>query len=171
MNSSWTQVGAWLQRRAENIAVVMLATMFLAFIIQIAFRYVFNLPVGWPSELSVIAWVWGVLWGAAFVVREQDEIRFDIIYSLVSDRMRRAFAIVTGLALVAIYSISLPAVTDYVMFMKVERSAYLRIRFDWLFAIYVLFAAAMIVRYIWLTWRAIRGDAPTAPDLTTTRAD
>ena len=41
----------WLQRRAENIAAGLLAAMFLAFIVQIVFRYVFNFPVGWASEL------------------------------------------------------------------------------------------------------------------------
>lgn len=171
MSFSWTQAAAWLQRRAENIAVAMLAVMFLAFIIQIVFRYVFNLPVGWPSELSVLAWLWGVLWGAAFIVREQDEIRFDIVYSLVGDRVRRLFAIVSGLALIALYGVSLPAVTDYVMFMKVEHSAYLKLPFDWLFSIYVLFAVATLVRYVWLTWRAIRGDRVVPTDLTATRAE
>ena len=41
--------------------------MFVAFIVQIAFRYLFNFPIGWTSELTVITWLWLVLWGAAFV--------------------------------------------------------------------------------------------------------
>ena len=61
--------------------------------------------------------------------------------------------------------ISLPAVVDYVTFMKVQRTAYLHIRFDWLFSIYVLFAVAAIVRYLWIGWRAlVGGDTP--PDET-----
>ncbi len=42
-----------------------------------------NLPIGWTHEVSVILWVWLVLWGAAFVVSEREEIRFDIIYGAV----------------------------------------------------------------------------------------
>ena len=57
----------------------MLAVMFVAFIVQIVFRYFFNLPVGWTSELTVATWLWLVLWGAAFVVKEREEIRFDLI--------------------------------------------------------------------------------------------
>ena len=34
---------AWLARRAENVAAAMLAVMFVAFIIQIFFRYVAEL--------------------------------------------------------------------------------------------------------------------------------
>ena len=46
------------------------------------------------------------------------------------------------------------------MIMKVERSAYLGIRQDYLYSIFILFAVGAIVRYAWLTWRAIRGHAP-----------
>ena len=42
-----------------------------------------------------------------------------------------------------LYAISLPAVVDYVTFMKVEKTAYLKIRFDWLFSIYVVFVVAI----------------------------
>jgi len=51
-----------------------------------------------------------------------------------------------------------------VTFMKVEKSAYLRIRFDWLYSIYVLFAVAMIFRQLWIGFRAIYGRAPDQPD-------
>ena len=48
---------AWLRRRAENVAAALLAVMFSAFVIQIVFRYFFNLPVGWASELTLVVWL------------------------------------------------------------------------------------------------------------------
>jgi C4-dicarboxylate transporter, DctQ subunit len=162
MTSTLVAVGRALRRIAEHVAATLLATMFIAFLIQILFRYIFNWPSGWAYELSIVCWIWGVLWGAAFVVREREEIRFDVIYSAVGARIRRGFALVSGLALLALYGGSLPAVYDYVSFMKVERTAYLRIPFDWLYSIYVIFAAAVVVRYLWLTWRALRGTGDEA---------
>src|SRR5215210_3645539 len=153
-------IGSWLARRAENVLAAMLAAMFAAFILQIVFRYVVGLPIGWTHELSVILWVWLVLFGAAFVVEEREEIRFDIVYGSVGPRVRRVMCVITAVALVALYLVSLPAVVDYVSFMKVERTAYLKIRFDLLFSIYVVFVIASIVRYIWLAWQALRGVAP-----------
>jgi C4-dicarboxylate transporter, DctQ subunit len=162
MTSTLLVAGRALRRIAEHVAATLLATMFIAFLIQILFRYVFNWPSGWAYELSIVCWIWGVLWGAAFVVREREEIRFDVIYSAVGARIRRGFALVSGLALLALYGGSLPAVYDYVSFMKVERTAYLKIPFDWLYSIYVIFAAAVVVRYLWLTWRALRGTGDEA---------
>ncbi|HZH51793.1 MAG TPA: TRAP transporter small permease subunit [Microvirga sp.] len=153
-------IGSCLARGAENVAAAMLAAMFLAFLLQIAFRYVFNLPIGWTHEVSVILWIWLVLWGAAFVIREREEIRFDIVYGAVGPGPRRVMMLITAAVLISLYAISFPAVLDYVTFMKVEKTGYLKIRFDWLFSIYIVFAAATIIRYIWLAWRALRGAAP-----------
>jgi TRAP-type C4-dicarboxylate transport system permease small subunit len=139
-----------LTRFAELVAAMLLATMFLAFIVQIVFRYLFNFPVGWTSELTVITWLWLVLWGAAFVVTEAEEIRFDLIYGAVSARTRRTMAIVAAIAILILYGMSLPAVVDYVTFMKVQSTAYLKIRFDWLYSIYVIFAVAVLIRYVWI---------------------
>ncbi|HMB75347.1 MAG TPA: TRAP transporter small permease subunit [Kiloniellaceae bacterium] len=164
MIPSWTRSARWLQKRAENIAVALLATVFICFILQILFRYVLGLPVGWTLEVSTLAWMWLVLWGAAFVVRERDEIRFDIIYGGVSRRMRRGFAVVTALALIALLVVSLPATVDYIAFMRVERASYIDIRLDYLFSVYILFAVAAIVRYAWLCYWALRGKTPEGTD-------
>jgi TRAP-type C4-dicarboxylate transport system permease small subunit len=154
------RAAGWLQRRAENVAAVLLAVMFAAFIAQIVARYLLNLPTGWSSELTVICWLWLILWGAALVVREREEIRFDIVYGSARPGVRRAMAIVTALVLVGLYSWSLPAVWDYVTFMKVQRTAYLQIRYDHLYAIYLLFVVAAIARYLWILWTAVLGRDP-----------
>jgi len=162
----WQEAGGWLRRRAENVAAALLAVMFAAFIVQIVFRYFFNFPVGWTSELSVITWLWLVLWGAALVMKESEEIRFDLISAAVGPRARRVMGIITGISIVVLYAASLPATLKYVAFMKVESTSYLKIRFDWLFSIYVLFAVAIIVRYLWILSYLLRGRDPEAVDLT-----
>ena len=160
MTTRLLAVGRRLRRGTEAVAALMLATMFVCFILQIFFRYVLNSPVGWTEELSTLMWIWGILWGAVFVLKERDEVRFDIIYSVMSGRTRRVFTVITGTALVSLYLIALPGVFAYVTFMKVEKSAYLGIRLDYLYSIYLVFAVGAVGRYGWLTWRALRGEAP-----------
>jgi C4-dicarboxylate transporter, DctQ subunit len=157
-------LAAWLGRRAENVAAALLAVVFVSFILQIAFRYLLGWPVGWTLEVSTLAWMWLVLWGAAFVVRERDDIRFDIVYSTVPAGLRRAFAVVASLALAGIFAVSLPAVVDYVTFMKVERASYIGLRLDVVFSIYVVFALAVIARFLWRAWTALKGEVPEATD-------
>jgi C4-dicarboxylate transporter DctQ subunit len=159
-------LGRRLRQCAEALLAAMLAAMFVAFLLQIAFRYVFALPTGWTNELSVVLWIWLVLFGAAFVLREDEEIRFDLIYGSAPPRVRRAMTAFSAAALVTLYALSFPAVLDYVAFMRVEKTAYLKIPFDLLYSIYVLFVAGAIVRYLWLGFRALRGEVPPAFDPT-----
>jgi TRAP-type C4-dicarboxylate transport system permease small subunit len=159
-------IGGWLRRRAENVAAAMLAVMFAAFVVQIAFRYFLNYPVGWTSELTVVMWLWLVLWGAAFVVKEREEIRFDLLSGAVGRRARIAMGLVAALALVVLYAASLPATYEYVTFMKVEKSSYLKIRLDWLYSIYLIFVVAILVRYLWILSHLLRGEEPEEADPT-----
>ena len=162
MPASLIRLGAWLRARAENVLAAMLAVMFAVFIIQIVFRYLLNLPIGWTHEISVIMWLWLVLFGTAFVVRDYEEIRFDILYATVSERTRRIMVVISALVVVILFGISLPAVLDYIGFMKVEKTAYLKVRFDWLYSIYGVFAVVTIMRQLWLGYRAIWGKRPEA---------
>jgi len=109
-----------------------------------------------------------VLWGAAFVIREEEEIRFDLIYGAVRPKVRRWMMAVACVSTVILYAVSFPATIDYVTFMKVEKAAYLKIRMDWLYSIYILFVAAVLARYLWLSWQALRGK--TAGDIDPTKA-
>ena len=157
MKASGSNAARWLRRRAENVMAGLLGLMFVAFLLQIAFRYLLNRPLGWTEEVTVLCWLWGVLWCAAFVLSDHEEIRFDIVYDVVPNRVRRAFTAISSIALIVLLAISLPATWQYVVFMKREHSAYLHMRFDLLYSIYLIFAVACIVRHGLLAWKAIVG--------------
>ncbi|HVE50483.1 MAG TPA: TRAP transporter small permease [Casimicrobiaceae bacterium] len=166
--STRRRLGTQLQRRAENVLAALLGVMFFAFIVQIVFRYFFNFPTGWTTELTVVTWLWMVLWGAAFVVKESEEIRIDLVTSMVGRRGRIVMGIVVSVAIVILYAVSLPASYSYVTFMKVEKSSYLKIPMNWLFSIYLFFVVAVIGRYLWLLADLLRGRAPDEGDPTRT---
>ena len=156
----------WIRRRAENIVSLLLGIMFVSFIIQIVFRYFFNFPIGWSSELSVITWLYMVLLGSAFWLKESEEIRFDLLSGALGPRARRVVGVLVACATVALFSMALPATIKYVTFMKVESSSYLKVRLDILYSVYVVFAVAVIVRYTWSAWKALRGEREDEVDIT-----
>jgi len=145
-----------LRGLAEAVPAVLLAAMFLCFIIQVFMRYVMDSPVGWTVEVCVIAWLWILLWGQSVSADERDEIRFDIVYGTVSPAVRRWFRIVFSVFLVGIYAWSLPALHDFVSFMKIQETAYLDIGFNWVYSVALIFSAVTILRYLWIFWNAVR---------------
>ncbi|MEO8345726.1 MAG: TRAP transporter small permease subunit [Betaproteobacteria bacterium] len=149
--------GRWLLRRADDVAVALMGLMFLSFLLQIAFRYLLNQPLGWTEEVTVLCWVWVVLWCAAFVLTNAEEIRFDIVYTLVPPQIRRLFTALSSIAFVVLLLISLPASWNYVAFMKREHTAYLHLRLDVMYSVYVIFVVAVVAKQAWIAWRAIVG--------------
>ena len=156
----------WVRRRAENVVAGLLGIMFVSFLAQIIFRYVFNFPIGWSSELSVICWLYMVLLGSAFWLKESDEIRFDLVSGALGPKGRRVLAFFVAVVAVVLFGMALPATIKYVAFMKVESSSYLKIRLDVLYSVYVVFAVAVIVRYAWAIVCILRGEAPEEADIT-----
>ena len=166
MQSTMQRAVDWMRRRAENVVACLLGIMFVAFLIQIVFRYFFNFPIGWSSELSVVTWLYMVLIGSAFWLKETEEVRFDLISGRLGTRGRRAIGLIVAAAAVILFGMSLPATVSYVAFMKVESSSYLKIRLDILYSIYIIFAVAIIVRYLWAIVSLLRGEAPEEADIT-----
>ena len=150
-----------LRLLTNHVAVLLIATMFVSFLLQIFSRYVLNRPLGWTEEVDVLCWLWVVLWCAAFLLSDAEEVRFDIVYTAVPGLVRRAFTVISSIALVVLLAMSIPATWRYIAFMKREHSAYLHMRFDFLYSIYLVFVVVVIVKHIRLTWFAIRG-APQA---------
>ncbi|MBS8228203.1 TRAP transporter small permease [Vannielia litorea] len=157
-----------LRGLADAVPAILLAAMFACFIIQVFMRYVIDSPVGWTVEVCVIAWLWILLWGQSVSVEERDEIRFDILYGSVSPEVRRWFRMVFSVLLVGIYAWSLPALWDFVTFMKIQETSYLDIPFSWVYSVVLIFSVVTILRYGWIFWGAASGrdtGLSTAEDL------
>jgi TRAP-type C4-dicarboxylate transport system permease small subunit len=154
---------SWTVRGAEAVLAALMAAMFVAFLVQVFTRYAVGAPVAWTTEVSTLAWLWGVLWGAALVLRDEEEIRFDIVHRTVRPRVRSALDALGAAAVVGVFAVSLPAVQDYVRFMRIERSASLGIRMDLLYSVYLLFAVAIIVRQTVTLWRSVAALIGVAP--------
>jgi len=159
---------ARLHRFAEAVAAALLAVIFAAFIVQIVLRYAFNWPVGWTTELSLACWLWLVLWGAAFVLKDNEEIRIDLLADQVGPVARRVVIGLGALGVLALFGLSLKPSYEYVAFMKVEKSSYLGVRMDRTYSIYVVFVVAVMLRALRTLVRAVRGTlpGPTAPGAT-----
>lgn len=137
----------WLKRRVDDVAVGLLTAMFLAFVVQITARYVFNHPLPWTLELCLTAWLWTVFWGAAFCLKNDEHVRFDMLYNAVPLALRRWFAGVAALAIVLGFLWSMPGSWSFVSFLTIKKSATLRIPLAYVFGVYLIFLAVTVVVY------------------------
>jgi len=147
----------WFQRRADNVAVALLAAIFLSFILQIVSRYIIRQPLGWTLEACLLAWLWLVFWSTAFTLKEEDHVRFTVLCDHAHPNVRRIYMVLTAICVVGALAISLPATFDFIAFMKIEKTSLLKVRFDYVFSVYLIFSVAIMTRYVWRVIEIIRG--------------
>jgi C4-dicarboxylate transporter, DctQ subunit len=138
---------AWWRRRADDVAIVLLAAMFVAFIVQVGFRYLLNNPLSWTLEVCLTTWLWAVFWGASFCIRDEEHVRFDMLYSAVRHPVRRIFAAVSAIAILVGFIAALPGTWSFVSFLSIRKSPSLRIPLAAIFSIYLVFMVATVVIY------------------------
>lgn len=159
-----------LRRAAELVAIVLLAAMFGVFLLQIFARYVLGSPLGWTVEICVVLYIWVVFWSAAFLLKQRDHVAFGLVYDAAPPGRRRILAILGTVVIGVAFAAALPATVDYVTFMRIEKTPVSRIRFDWVYSIFVVFAVAVVVRaglglarLAGRGWRAAVADEPPPP--------
>ncbi|WP_425078736.1 TRAP transporter small permease [Ruegeria denitrificans] len=153
-------------RLTEAIAGGMLAAIFLIFLLQILLRYFFT-PAGWTLELIGILWVWVIFFSCAFIVRERDHVKFDIIYLSVPMRVRQVFAMLAAAAIVVGMLYSFLPTWDYIDWMKIRKTSTVRNPFSGekiplrtVFSIYAVFMLVVAARYGWLFFDIMRNGPP-----------
>lgn len=147
---------------AEIVGVVMYATIFLTFLLQIAARYVFSWPLGWPDELIQTLFVWVVFWGAAFMVPYQKQISFDLLHRAVPARLQRLGDYVSIAVSIALLVAAMPVTVDFIMFSNNQETPVLDIPLSWVYAPMALFLAATAVRMTLAIRDIARGETPAA---------
>lgn len=149
----------FVHKRAEDVMVLLTAVMFGAFVIQIVSRYIFNAGTDWTHEVILICWLWLIFWGAAFFLEDRDHVKFDVLYNLGGDGARRTMALITAIAMVIGFGISIPATWDFISFKAIRGTDHFGIRLDIVFGVYLIFLVGTIVHYGIRAWKLVRGES------------
>jgi C4-dicarboxylate transporter DctQ subunit len=155
-----TPLTKWFSRGTEFIAAAMLATMFLTFLLQIFSRYVLQTPFGWTLELCLTLWIWIVFFGNAFIVRERDHVTFDIFYLAAPRRVRQILALISAGAIIVGMAWAFLPTLDWIDWLKIKKSATLKIPLRTVYSIYGVFMLVIILKYGWRFIEVIRKGPP-----------
>lgn len=140
---------ARLRSLANLISGLMFAAVFLIFNYKIITRYLEHDEAVWADEVSVILFVWIVFWASAFLVRDKEQITFDLVYRHAGDRTKRWMALGRLVLVGGIFLWSLPGALDYIMFLWRERTPVLDLRLDYVYSCFGIFLIAVVVRSAW----------------------
>ena len=143
------------RRLANLVSGTMFAAVFLIFNYKIITRYLEHDEAAWADEVSVILFIWIIFWANAFVVRDREQITFDLAYRPLPDRGKRVMALARLVIVGGIFAAALPGSLDYIAFLWRERTPVLNLRLDIIYSCFGLFLVAVVVRSAWLAWRLL----------------
>ncbi len=146
---SLKRIGAFLLDFTEiYIPAVSFSLMFIVFMIQVVFRY-FIVPLTWPLEFTLMAFIWTTLFGACYAMRDRSHVKFSLIYDLVKPRGQLLMRIAGNLLLASAFAVSLVPSYSYVKFMSFKVSNVLKVPMNYAFSPYIAFLLIMIGRLIY----------------------
>jgi len=121
-------------------------SLFSLFVIQIASRYIFRLPIAWTSELIRILFIWTVLLGALYVLRKGSHVAFTLFYDKKSEKGKLFIRLLGNVLILISFLILLGPTIGYVSGMARIRSSVLRIPYNYVYMCFPIFLVFSSVR-------------------------
>lgn len=139
-------IAARLRQLADWIACAMFAAVFVIFNYKIFTRYFEHAEAVWADEVLVILFIWIIFWANAFLVRDREQITFDLVYRLLPETAQRYTALARLVLVGGIFAWALPGSLDYIGFLWREHTPVLNLPLDYVYSCFGIFLVAVIVR-------------------------
>lgn len=140
--------GRRISQIAQWISVGMFIGMFVLFVVSVIQRYVLVRPVNWVDESILVLFLWSTFLTEALVLREREQVTFDVIWDLAGPGLRRAIGLLAAALVAVIFTLAAPTIIDYVAFLWREKTSALEWRLDWVYSCFIIYWLAVIVRAI-----------------------
>jgi len=139
-------ISSTLRQGADWTACAMFAAVFLIFNYKIFTRYFEHDEAVWADEVLVILFVWIVFWANAFLLRDREQISFDLFYRLLPPSAKRVVAVTRAVLIGGVFAWALPGSLGYIRFLWREHTPVLNLPLDVVYSCFGVFLVAVILR-------------------------
>jgi TRAP-type C4-dicarboxylate transport system permease small subunit len=130
----------------EQIGVFFLAAMCILAFLQVVMRYVFNHPLFWVEEVTIMLSIWLVFLGAGVAARRGLHIAIEVIP--LSSRGRSWVAVVIGLMVIFFFILLFIGAVPLMIELRGVRTPALRIPTSWIMLSFPVGAVVITVSYV-----------------------
>lgn len=90
---------------AYRIAQALLFFVFVGINASTIMRYFISRPIAWMSEITEFIIVAVVFLSAAFLLKNDDHIRVDILYNVMSEKARETMGVINNVLMIGIFTV------------------------------------------------------------------
>lgn len=140
--------------------IVSFSAMFIAFILQVFFRYVMHSPLTWTQDIIVVGFSWTVILGACYTMRRKGHVSFTMLYELYPPKVAAWTRLAGNILIVGTFAVLVIPSVNYAFFVNFQKTSTLRINYFWVFIPFSYFLLSIIgytLEPIREDWKIITG--------------
>ena len=134
------------------IPIIAFLIMFIVFVIQIAARYIFNNPVPWAYEVTVMGYLWMVVLGACYAYRDRSHVTFTLVYDKLPVKGKAVCAflgnLLMAIALIAMFVPSCQMISQ----MKIQVTSVFKIGLNIVYLPFIPFMIIILLYILYDMW-------------------
>jgi TRAP-type C4-dicarboxylate transport system permease small subunit len=130
------------------LPITVFVLMFIAFLINIFFRYILRDPQNWTFEFSTDAFVIIGLLGACTAYRKEDHVIFDLVYARLKPRSQIIMRILSHAIVIVVFLIAIPESIVYLVNLNAMTSV-LKIPERFLFMAFPILLISTVCRSVY----------------------
>ena len=144
------KAGRFLRNCVElYIPVAAFLIMFVVFVAEIAARYLFNKPLAWAYEVTVMCYLWLVIFGACFAYRDRSHVTFTLIYDMLGVKGKAVCAFLGNLLMFIAFAAMLVPSIRFISQMKMQVTSVFKIGLDIVYLPFIPFMFIMIAYFLY----------------------
>lgn len=155
------KVGKFLRDCVElYIPIASFLVMFCVFVIQIVARYVFNNPVPWAYEVTVIGYLWMVVLGACYAYRDRSHVTFTLVYDKLPVKGKAICGFLGNLLMAIAFIVMFVPACQMISQMKIQVTSVFKIGLNVVYSPFILFMIIILLYILsdmWLEIKVITG--------------
>jgi TRAP-type C4-dicarboxylate transport system permease small subunit len=145
----WYRIGSGLLNFTEiYLPVAIFSCLFVVFMLQVFFRY-FRAPLIWPEEFSNLAYIWTILLGSCYALRDDSHVKFSLVYDQVGPTWQCVMRVIGNLLLFAAFGLAVYPSYKFIVFMGFKKSDALRIPMNLAFSPFLVFLVLILGRLVY----------------------
>lgn len=126
------------------IPIISFSVLFIAFILQVVSRYVFNRPIIMTNDLIVLGFCWTVILGACYTMRKRGHVQFTMLYDMYSPKVAAAARLAGNIIIILTFAALFIPSVSFSLFQGFQRTAVLRVSLTWVFLPFAYFLLSII---------------------------
>ena len=144
------KAGRFLRNCVElYIPVAAFLIMFVVFVVEIAARYLFNKPLAWAYEVTVMCYLWLVIFGACFAYRDRSHVTFTLIYDKLGVKGKAVCAFLGNLLMFIAFAAMLVPSIRFISQMKMQVTSVFKIGLNIVYLPFIPFMFIMIAYFLY----------------------